>query len=198
MIQSRHSPGRGGRVPSQRPGSRRRSPDPTLVQTGQAGLAESSRVPVATRNRSGGSVRRSRRLRSSYRTATAPDRLCSPPTRRPRSGMSSPTRASPGSPSSGPRICCTPRSRSSASPLIRSASPSTPGGGWSSGPWPGSPPTERLARDYERHPETSEAMIRGAAIADTARRITRGEPAQRQARHIFDWTGSAPPKKTRS
>ncbi|MDR7322533.1 transposase [Catenuloplanes niger] len=46
----------------------------------------------------------------------------------------------------------------------------------------------RLARDYERHPETSEAMIRWAAIAGTARRITRGEPAQRQARRTFDWT----------
>lgn len=38
----------------------------------------------------------------------------------------------------------------------------------------------RLARDYERHPEVSEAIIRWAAIAGMARRITRGEPARRQ------------------
>ena len=45
----------------------------------------------------------------------------------------------------------------------------------------------RLARDYERHPEISEGIIRWAAIATTARRITRGQPAQRQARRTFDW-----------
>ncbi|WP_410814927.1 IS5 family transposase [Micromonospora sp. 067-2] len=46
----------------------------------------------------------------------------------------------------------------------------------------------RLARDYERHPETSEAIIRWAAIAGMARRITRGRPARRQARRTFTWT----------
>jgi len=45
----------------------------------------------------------------------------------------------------------------------------------------------RLARDYERHPEVSEGIIRWAAIAGTARRITRGQPAQRQPRRTFDW-----------
>jgi len=45
----------------------------------------------------------------------------------------------------------------------------------------------RLARDYERDPEVSEAIIRWAAIAGMARRITRGQPAQRQARRTFDW-----------
>jgi transposase len=45
----------------------------------------------------------------------------------------------------------------------------------------------RLARDYERHPEVSEGIIRWAAIATTARRITRGEPARRQSRRTFDW-----------
>ena len=46
----------------------------------------------------------------------------------------------------------------------------------------------RLARDYERHPATSEAMIRWAAISGTTRLIARGKPAQRQARRTFDWT----------
>jgi transposase len=46
----------------------------------------------------------------------------------------------------------------------------------------------RLARDYERHPEVSEAIVRWAAIAGMARRITRGEPARRQARRAFTWT----------
>ena len=40
----------------------------------------------------------------------------------------------------------------------------------------------RLARDYERHPEVSEGIIRWAAIAGMARRITRGHPARRQVR----------------
>nr|WP_231974596.1 transposase [Pseudonocardia sp. HH130630-07] len=38
----------------------------------------------------------------------------------------------------------------------------------------------RLARDYERHPATAEAMIRWAAINTITRRITRGAPAARQ------------------
>ncbi|WP_084757132.1 IS5 family transposase [Micromonospora cremea] len=46
----------------------------------------------------------------------------------------------------------------------------------------------RLARDYERHPEVSEAIIRWAAIAGIARRITRGRPARRPARRTFIWT----------
>lgn len=37
----------------------------------------------------------------------------------------------------------------------------------------------RLARDYERHPATAEALIRWAAIHQMVRRITRGRPAQR-------------------
>jgi transposase len=37
----------------------------------------------------------------------------------------------------------------------------------------------RLARDYERRPATSEAMIRWAAINTITRRITRGRPATR-------------------
>jgi transposase len=45
----------------------------------------------------------------------------------------------------------------------------------------------RLARDYERHPEISEGIIRWAAIAGMARRITRGRPAWRQARRTFIW-----------
>ncbi|MFG1959610.1 transposase [Nonomuraea sp. NPDC049028] len=44
----------------------------------------------------------------------------------------------------------------------------------------------RLARDYERDPTVSEAIIRWAAIADMARRLTRGGPAQRQPRHACD------------
>lgn len=37
----------------------------------------------------------------------------------------------------------------------------------------------RLVRDYERHPATSEAMIRWAAINTMVRRLTRGGPATR-------------------
>lgn len=40
----------------------------------------------------------------------------------------------------------------------------------------------RLARDYERKPSTSEAMIRWAAINQMIRRLTRGKPATRQQR----------------
>jgi hypothetical protein len=45
----------------------------------------------------------------------------------------------------------------------------------------------RLTRDYERHPEVSEGIIRWAAIAGMARRITRGNPARRRARQVFIW-----------
>ncbi|WP_091198381.1 IS5 family transposase [Micromonospora narathiwatensis] len=48
--------------------------------------------------------------------------------------------------------------------------------------------SRRLARDYERHPSVSEALIRWAAIAGMTRRITRGQPARRQARRTFTWT----------
>lgn len=43
----------------------------------------------------------------------------------------------------------------------------------------------RLARDYERDPAVSEAMIRWAAIATITRRIARGRPATRQQRRTF-------------
>ncbi|MBE1560061.1 transposase [Nonomuraea africana] len=43
----------------------------------------------------------------------------------------------------------------------------------------------RLARDYERHPKTSEAVIRWAAINGILRRIARGQPARRQLRRTF-------------
>jgi len=43
----------------------------------------------------------------------------------------------------------------------------------------------RLARDYERHTATSEAMIRWAAINTITRRIARGGPAVRQQRRTF-------------
>lgn len=46
----------------------------------------------------------------------------------------------------------------------------------------------RLARDYERHPAVSAALIRWAAIAGMTRRITRGQPARRQARRTFTRT----------
>nr|WP_280841620.1 transposase [Micromonospora sp. A200] len=46
----------------------------------------------------------------------------------------------------------------------------------------------RLARDYERHPAVSAALIRWAAIAGMTRRNTRGKPARRQARRTFAWT----------
>ena len=44
----------------------------------------------------------------------------------------------------------------------------------------------RLARDYETHRATSEAMIRWAAIGGMLRRLTRGEPATRQQRLTFN------------
>lgn len=43
----------------------------------------------------------------------------------------------------------------------------------------------RLARDDERDPAVSEAMIRWAAIATMTRRIARGGPATRQQRRTF-------------
>ena len=43
----------------------------------------------------------------------------------------------------------------------------------------------RLARDYERDPAVSEAMIRWAAINTMTRRIARGRPAIRQQRRSF-------------
>lgn len=47
----------------------------------------------------------------------------------------------------------------------------------------------RLARDYERHPATSEAMIRWAAINQMLRRLSRGGPARRQQRRTFNQPG---------
>ena len=45
----------------------------------------------------------------------------------------------------------------------------------------------RLARDYERHPTTSEAMIRWAAISLMTRRLARGgRPATRQQRRPLE------------
>jgi transposase len=46
----------------------------------------------------------------------------------------------------------------------------------------------RLARDYERDPALSEAMIRWAAINTMTRRITRGGPAVWQQRREFTIT----------
>jgi transposase len=43
----------------------------------------------------------------------------------------------------------------------------------------------RLARDYERDPAISEAMIRWAAINTITRRLARGGPATRQQRRTF-------------
>jgi transposase len=43
----------------------------------------------------------------------------------------------------------------------------------------------RLARDYERDPAISEAMIRWAAINTMTRRLARGGPAARQQRRTF-------------
>ncbi|GEL17220.1 DDE transposase [Pseudonocardia asaccharolytica DSM 44247 = NBRC 16224] len=45
----------------------------------------------------------------------------------------------------------------------------------------------RLARDYERHPEISEAMIRWAAIDLLVRRLARGQPAQRPGRRPLEY-----------
>jgi transposase len=46
----------------------------------------------------------------------------------------------------------------------------------------------RLARDYERDPANSEAMIRWAAINTITRRLARGGPATRQQRRTFPAT----------
>jgi transposase len=47
----------------------------------------------------------------------------------------------------------------------------------------------RLARDYERHPAVSEAMIRWAAINTITRRLARGRPATRQQRRTIPADG---------
>ena len=44
----------------------------------------------------------------------------------------------------------------------------------------------RLARDYERDPAVSEALIRWAAINQMVRRLARSGPARRRQRHTFD------------
>lgn len=46
----------------------------------------------------------------------------------------------------------------------------------------------RLARDYERHPATAEAIVRWAAIATMTRRIARGRPAVRPGPRHFALT----------
>lgn len=46
----------------------------------------------------------------------------------------------------------------------------------------------RLARDYERHPATSEAIIRWAAITTMTRRLARGKPATRPGPRQFATT----------
>jgi hypothetical protein len=55
----------------------------------------------------------------------------------------------------------------------------------------------RLARDYKRHPATSETMIRWAAINGMVRRLTRGRPAARQ-RPGPSKTSRPDPSQTRS
>ncbi len=45
----------------------------------------------------------------------------------------------------------------------------------------------RLARDYERDPATSEALIRWAAIHQMVRRLARGHPARRAARRPLEY-----------
>ncbi|UQU67426.1 IS5 family transposase [Couchioplanes caeruleus] len=47
----------------------------------------------------------------------------------------------------------------------------------------------RLARDYERDPAVSEALIRWAAINTMVRRLDRGRPATRQARRTLSAPG---------
>jgi transposase len=47
----------------------------------------------------------------------------------------------------------------------------------------------RLARDYERDPAVSEALIRWAAINTMVRRLDRGRPAKRQSRRVFATPG---------
>ncbi|MBC8093856.1 MAG: transposase [Pseudonocardia sp.] len=42
----------------------------------------------------------------------------------------------------------------------------------------------RPARDYERHPAHSEAMIRWAAITTITRRIAPGDPASRRPKRV--------------
>ena len=46
-----------------------------------------------------------------------------------------------------------------------------------------------LARDYERDPAVSEALIRWAAINTMVRRLDRGRPASRQGRRTFKTSG---------
>ena len=56
----------------------------------------------------------------------------------------------------------------------------------------------RLARDYERDPAISEAMIRWAAINTITRRIARGGPATRQQKRCLLYTSPSPRDRTRS
>jgi transposase len=47
----------------------------------------------------------------------------------------------------------------------------------------------RLARDYERDPAVSEALIRWAAVNTMVRRLARGGPAKRQTRRLLNEPG---------
>ncbi|SEG90190.1 Transposase [Thermomonospora echinospora] len=47
----------------------------------------------------------------------------------------------------------------------------------------------RLARDYERHPQTSEALIRWAAIGLLVRRLTHGHPVRRPGPRPLEYLG---------
>jgi DDE family transposase len=80
---------------------------------------------------------------------------------------------------------CTP----CANPKASTASPSFHAAGASNAPCAWRTAHRRLARDYERDPATSEAMIRWAAINTMTSRIARGEPATRQQR--WHWAGES-------
>ena len=54
----------------------------------------------------------------------------------------------------------------------------------------------RLARDYERDPAVSEAMVRWAAIGRMARRLARGRDAVRQSAWTSQELVSLPCSKT--
>lgn len=68
------------------------------------------------------------------RIATAPSGRCSAHTWPPRSGTSSPIKASPDAWLIGPETACVPPWRSSASRPSSAASPCTPAGGWWNAP----------------------------------------------------------------
>ena len=120
-----------------------------------------------------------------YRTATAPSRSCSTPTCAHRCGSCSPTAGSPDACSSGPADPASPPLHIVRKPADQRGFAVIPRRWAVERTFAWLTAHRRLARDYERDPAVSEAMIRWAAINTISRRIARGGPATRQQRRII-------------